>query len=92
MRWVSLTRADGLGLEVVGAEPLKVRPLVYTAEDMEEAKHRYEMPRRDFITFNIDHKQTGVGGDDSWGARTHDKYTVHPQTYTYRYSLRPVSR
>ncbi len=92
VRWVSLTRADGVGLEVVGAEPLSVNALRYTTDDMEEAKHRYEMERRDFITLNIDHKQTGVGGDDSWGAQTHPEYTLDPKPYHYRFTLRPVQK
>ena len=29
-----------------------------------------DVPKRDFISLNIDLKQMGVGGDNSWGART----------------------
>ena len=58
---------------------------------MEEAKHSYEMKRRDFITANLDFRQTGVGGDDSWGARPHDEYTLHPKPYRYSFRLRPLS-
>jgi beta-galactosidase len=90
VRWVSLTRPDGFGLQAVGLEPLSVSALRYTTEDMEKAKHRYEMERRDFVTLNIDYKQTGVGGDDSWGARTHPRYTLDARPYRYAFRLRPV--
>jgi hypothetical protein len=31
-----------------------------------------------------------VGGDTSWGARTHPEYTLSEPTYRYRFRLRPV--
>ena len=34
-----------------------------------------DVPKRDFISLNIDLKQMGVGGDNSWSARTLPKYT-----------------
>jgi beta-galactosidase len=51
----------------------------------------HELPRRDFITVNLDDKQMGVGGDDSWGARTHPEYMLPAQPYTYRFRLKPYS-
>jgi beta-galactosidase len=33
----------------------------------------------------------GVGGDNSWGARTHDQYTLPSnQPYAYGFTLKPV--
>ena len=69
---------------------LSVSALRYATEDMEEAKHRYEMERREFVTVNLDYQQTGVGGDDSWGARPHPEYTLDPKPYRYTFKLRPV--
>jgi beta-galactosidase len=31
----------------------------------------------------------GVGGDDSWGARTHEEYTLPPETYSYSFRIIP---
>jgi beta-galactosidase len=90
VRWVTLTRGDGVGLEVRGAEPLSVTALRYTTDDIERAKHRYEMERRDFVTLNVDYRQTGVGGDDSWGARPHPQYTLDPKPYSYAFTLRVI--
>ena len=91
VRWVTLRRADGAGLEARGLEPLSVTALRYTTEDLETAKHSWEMTRRDFVTLNLDHRQTGVGGDDSWGARPHPEYTLAPQAYRYAFRLRPIA-
>ncbi|MCP4662476.1 MAG: DUF4981 domain-containing protein [bacterium] len=90
VRWVSLTRSDGVGIQALGMPLLSVSAHRYTTEDMEKAKHKYEMQRRDFVTLNLDYKQTGVGGDDSWGARPHPEYTLEAKPYQYSFRLRPV--
>ena len=53
-----------------------------------------DVPKRDFISLNIDLKQMGVGGDNSWGARTHDKYTLPMDTtiYNLEYALIPFNK
>lgn len=41
----------------------------------------------------LNHKQMGVGGDNSWGAHTHDQYKLFAdRDYSYTYRLRPLSR
>ena len=59
--------------------------------DLEQAKHICEPARRDFITVNLDYRQMGVGGDDSWGARTHPEYMLPAQPYRYRFRLKPYT-
>jgi beta-galactosidase len=46
------------------------------------------MLNEDLIWWNIDYKQMGVGGDNSWGARTHNKYTLPYGNYEYSFTLR----
>ena len=48
----------------------------------------------DQIDWLIDFKQMGVGGDNSWGARTHDKYTLPMDTtiYNLEYVLIPFDK
>ena len=50
-----------------------------------------DVPERDFISLNIDLKQMGVGGDNSWGARTLPKYTIDPGSYSYSFTLIPFN-
>ena len=50
-----------------------------------------DVPKRDFISLNIDLKQMGVGGDNSWGARTLPKYTISPGNYSYSFTISPVN-
>jgi len=44
------------------------------------------------VTLNLDYKQMGVGGDDSWRARPHKEYTLFAKEYTYSLRLRPFCR
>lgn len=37
-------------------------------------RHTFDVPHRNIVNVNIDYKQMGVGGDDSWGARPHEEY------------------
>jgi len=55
------------------------------------SKHGAEVPMRDLVTVNIDHKQMGVGGDTSWGRLVHAQYTIPAQSYHYGFTLVPFS-
>jgi beta-galactosidase len=92
VRWAALEGEGGAGLLVVGMPLLNVSALHYTTADLEGAKHTFEMTKRDFVTLNIDLEQTGVGGDNSWGARPHGWCTLAPKPYSYSFRLRPFSR
>jgi len=54
------------------------------------SKHGAEVPIRDLITVNIDHKQMGVGGDTSWGRLVHAQYTIPAKSYRYGFTLIPL--
>jgi beta-galactosidase len=55
------------------------------------SKHGAEVPMRDLVTVNIDHKQMGVGGDTSWGRLVHEQYTIPAKSYQYGFTLVPFS-
>ena len=93
VRWVTLTQKNGVGLLAVGQPTLCFSALPYSIEDLTQerrgTKHPTDLVERDFIELNIDYKQTGVGGDNSWGARPLDKYTLQAKEYSYSFRLRP---
>ena len=82
----------GHGLRIAAADkPLSFSTWPYTVEDLRQADHDYELPRRQFNTIFVDHKLHGVGGDNSWGARTHPQYTLPGnQPYTLKFVIEPV--
>ena len=49
-----------------------------------------DVPKRDFISLNIDLKQMGVGGDNSWGARPLLKYLIQPGNFKYSFTIKPI--
>jgi beta-galactosidase len=91
VRWLALTNKEGVGLLAVGMPLLSASAWPFTMDDLEKARHNNELPRRKTITVNLDYKQMGVGGDDSWGARTHPEYTLPSGAYGYRFRLRPYA-
>lgn len=90
VRWMTLTDETGKGLKFTGMPLLSVSAWPYSMEDLETAKHPFELPQRDYITVNIDYKQMGVGGDNSWGAKTHKEYTLPAKDYEYRFVIEPA--
>ena len=66
VRWVALTSADGIGLLAVGAPTLGVSARHYAKADVDRARYTWQMPEHDATFLNLDWKQMGVGGIDSW--------------------------
>ena len=94
VRWVAFTNDSGNGLMAVASTKLSVSAWPYAMKDLEKATHTDELPRRDYYTVNLDYKQQGVGGTDTWSpnARALKKYRLPTgKSYHYSYYLRPVT-
>ena len=65
---------DKPNIHVSSIEPFNLRIWNYSEEDLEAAKHGYELPERDYLNINIDKEIIGVGGNDAWGAKTEPQY------------------
>ena len=93
MRWIALTDAQGRGLLAVGRPLLSANALHQATDDLFCASQRenyysYQLPHRDTVTLNLDLKQRGLGGDDSWGALPHEAFRLTGWPMGYRYRLR----
>jgi beta-galactosidase len=53
-----------------------------------EPYYWYQLPARDTITLDLDFKQRGLGGDNSWGALPHGEFRLSAWPTTLRYRLR----
>lgn len=89
IRWVALTNHDQIGLLVVGQSLVETSAHFHTTDDFEKAKHTYELKPRDYIVFNVDYRQTGLGGG-SCGPMTLPKYQVRPERVSFTVRLRPL--
>jgi len=91
VRWAAVTDGKGSGLKVTAPGLMEFSAWPYTQEALAAAFHPWEIRRAAEVTVNLDLGQMGVGGDDSWGARTHREYTLPPgKTYSHRIILQPV--
>ncbi|MCA1614301.1 MAG: DUF4981 domain-containing protein [Acidobacteria bacterium] len=91
VRWVTFTNREGAGLRAVGLPELYFSAWPFPTSELERAKHSAEIRPSKEITVNLDHRQMGVGGDDSWGAQPHPQYRLPPdRSYQYRFRLEPV--
>jgi beta-galactosidase len=90
-RWVALSNGKNVGLLAIGLPLLSANALHYGTDDLNAGKHAFELPHRDYITLNLDLKQQGVGGDDSWGAWPHAEFLIPCREYQYSFRLRPFA-
>jgi beta-galactosidase len=92
VRWVALTNEQGAGLLATGMPLLTVSAWPFPQAVLEAATHTHELPQRTgVVSLNLDYRQMGVGGDNSWGARTHPEYTLPDQPYRYQFRLTPLA-
>ena len=79
VRWAKVTDRKGRGMLFEMDEhngPMMFSALPYTPHEMENAMHPYELPEVHYTVVRAAKGQMGIGGDDSWGARTHEEYLL----------------
>ena len=91
VRWAALTNDRGRGFLVNARDKLiNVSVHRYSLENLTNAKHTYDLKDAGKITFNIDYKQMGVGGDDSWHPRIHQEFLLRDRYYRYNFLIRAI--
>jgi beta-galactosidase len=96
VRWVTLTNQQGQGLLITGMPLISMSALHYSIDDLDQGtkqnyRHTIDLIPQDYVEVNIDFKQQGVGGIDSWGAKPLPQYQIPSQHYSYSYRMRPLS-
>jgi len=107
VRWVAFTNNEGNGLLSIGSPLLSVSAHHNLMEDFESPvrtvgrvyegkevvnRHTTDVKERNLVSVNLDYKQMGVGGDNSWGARTHKQYLLTDKEYSYSFRLKLVKK
>ena len=89
VRWATFTNAAGEGLKIEGVSALfNISAHHFTAADLTNARHTYELPHRDEITVYLDHMQSGLG-NASCGPGVLPQYMVKPQPYQFSIRMLP---
>ncbi len=106
VRWAAITNSEGMGLLFQGVPLLSFSAHHQIMEDFESLertdgrqtegvssvnRHTIDVVPRDLTSVNVDYRQMGVGGDDSWGAKTHPEYRLSGPSYSYSFKIIPVS-
>jgi beta-galactosidase len=105
VRWVAITNDNGEGILFKGMQLLSVSAHHNLREDFESPgrtdgrgrsgeivrnRHITDVKSRELTSVNIDFRQMGVGGDNSWGAHTHDRYSLKDNEYSYGFMIIPL--
>ena len=105
VRWLKISNNKGEGLMFKGKQLLEVSAHHQIMEDFESPertdgrqvdgkpvvnRHTCDVPQRNLTSINIDFGQMGVGGDDSWGAWTHEEYRLTKKQYAYGFWIKPI--
>lgn len=106
VRWASFTNEAGNGILIKAVDKIEFgahhnlnqdfewkNPLnIQSQADQSDVVnfHTTDIKPRKLVSVNIDFMQMGVGGDNTWGARTHEKYRMHNTEYEYSYYLIPI--
>ncbi len=105
VRWAALTDDSGNGLLVVagGTEGFEMTAMPYLTSDFDaEEGYKYKpvskynthmefVKPQDFVRWNIDYGQRGLGGVDSWYSMPLKKYLLMPdKDYSWKFTFIPV--
>lgn len=102
-QWAAFENASGAGLMVVGNTPFEWNASIYPLETFDsgewrddgatrpanpEQRHTDNVKKGETIDLFIDARMMGLGGDDSWGQKPHEKYMIKPaDMHPLRYSF-----
>jgi beta-galactosidase len=93
VRWVELTNEKGVGLRAEGLPLLGVEVRHASLRDVERAAYTYQITQRPEVYLNLDFRQMGVGGIDSWSPQAYpmEPYRIPAdKPYSYSFRLRPI--
>lgn len=94
VRWAEITDHKGRGIRFQSVDPegMTFSALPYTPDQLEEARHPYELPAVYHTVVRCALKQMGVGGDDSWGARVHDEFLLdHENPLHFEFEMKGIA-
>ncbi|MBD0849352.1 glycoside hydrolase family 2 TIM barrel-domain containing protein [Maribacter arenosus] len=95
VRWLTFKNASGDGIGIYAPQVFDFSAhhqynTDFDAGDTKQQRHTVDIVKRDFVNINIDYKQMGVGGDNSWGLMALDKYQIKPENLSFSYVIRPL--
>ncbi|QRQ64033.1 DUF4981 domain-containing protein [Sphingobacterium multivorum] len=95
VRWMEIRNKQGEGLFFTADSTFSMSALHYFDKDLDDGpkrqqRHAADLVKRKQTQVNIDLRQMGVGGINSWGAWPLHKYTLPYKDYSFSFVLKPV--
>ena len=75
-----------------GNVELTTRSATSNIRTKKQHRHTVDMIPRKLINVHIDHKQMGVGGEDSWGSQPLPQYQLPAKKYSYSFTMVPIPK
>jgi len=91
VRWAALCDKDGNGLLITGLPTVGVGAGHYAIDEMAKAAYSFQMKRSAEVILHVDHRQMGVGGNNSWGAKPLSRYQTNNKAYRFQYRIRALT-
>jgi len=96
VRWLKLSDGNGNGIIITGSPTIDFSALHYSQDQLDrqvrDGAHTIDLEKSGKVFLNVDWKQMGVGGDNSWGARTHAEYVLRAEPMEYSYMISPLKK
>lgn len=92
VRWVNIVNEKVQGIRISSVNrPLECNISPFTAFELENAYHHYELPNIHNTVITVAGRQMGVGGDDSWGAPVHEEYRINAEKdFSFEFKIEPI--
>ncbi len=91
VRRAAIDDGEARGIEIFAAAdaPVDISARRHKSQTLENFKYSYQLPPSDNVYLNIDHRQMGVAGINTWGAKPLPEYQLKSdQPMSYRFILR----
>ncbi|MEX0289559.1 MAG: glycoside hydrolase family 2 TIM barrel-domain containing protein [Flavobacteriaceae bacterium] len=97
LRNLSFTDESGNGISISAPELFGFSAHHQLNSDFDEGtekrqRHTYDIPVRELININIDYRQMGVGGDNSWGLMPHKEYQINAGDLSHGFMIKPIRK
>ncbi len=98
VRWLDIGTGS-YGMKVYSEIPFSFGATRYDKEDFDHPAggtgrpliYQHHLNKKNYINLNLDYRQMGVGGDNSWGKPVHHIYQLPRRVYKFSYTIMPYS-
>ncbi|WP_405410128.1 glycoside hydrolase family 2 TIM barrel-domain containing protein [Maribacter sp. Asnod1-A12] len=87
--WTSISDDSGYGLQINGDQTFNTSAQRYDTDNMTRSYYRNQLKKVDYITLNLDHAVSGVGGT---AISILNKYRVLPREYEFTFYIKPFKK